>query len=223
MTDDKNTDLSLFYEYIGGFVVAFEETCGAVRFCITQALHGNGLKDTTVAQAVTADLTAAPLHKMLLGLSGIAVSKRKDDHLRRVSKELLKRYQELIGIRNELLHSRWHINEVFFQSGKVLRIKEKNASEGLRSSDKVSTRIELPEIYLWIKEAEELTSLFLQMQGYLYDTFLEINGTFRSPELHNVEQIQKLYEQIFVFREGELRSTSGIELIGRFVPKHEST
>ena len=224
MSDNVDARLSLYREYIGGFVIAFEETCNRVRICITFALLGDGLRNQALARAVTADLTAGQLHNMLKGLSGIAASENNNDHLRKVMKVLLSRYQKLTEIRNEFLHSNWNFENIFVdETERIIRFKQTNAARGPRNSEKVPVKLDLSEIYYWIKEAEELSEFFLQLYAYLHDTFREINDDFSIAHHLGLEKIQQSWEKTFVFENGNLRSTLKIERRGRFVPKHEPT
>lgn len=221
MGHDRDTLKSQYREYIGGFVIAFEEVCHIVRTCITFSLHGDGLKTQTIAQAITADLTANQLHNMLMGIAGVAATKQKDEHLQAVVKHLLNRYRKLIEVRNEFLHSYWTVDHIEEDSN-IGRVKFTNSAQGPRMSSKESASPDLSEIYRWIKESEELFGLFLSLVMYLNEAFEKSHEEFTTPEKPGYYTTQNIYKnQVFVFEQGLLKSHKVSR--SRFTPKHEAT
>jgi hypothetical protein len=94
-----------FISSLGTFVITFERVCDAMRQCILLIFRKEGLRNQSIAQAVIADRTAAPLREMLGSV--YSCLKDQDAKDRKAVLKLLQRIDALGKFRNQLLHSCW--------------------------------------------------------------------------------------------------------------------
>ena len=101
------------YASLGKCVVKFEQVCYAMRTTIIFILDDSGLKNQQLTNILLADHTAEPLRSILLSLIGETVPLNGNE--KEIIKNIFARIQQLIGSRNEIVHSMWFIgwsNEV---------------------------------------------------------------------------------------------------------------
>ena len=96
------TQTEELYAAIGRFVVKFEHVCQAMYGAILWALQSNGLRTQRLADTILAGHTAEPLLKIF---GSLLVEIRNDDEQdRKIVRNFLKRVQELIEKRNNIIH-----------------------------------------------------------------------------------------------------------------------
>jgi len=95
------------YEKIGRFAVGFERVVNKMQLGVFVLLWENGLRDEELGRAVTAGLSAYDILTTLRSAFGVYLKRNPNDDLTKVAGALLKRVQEILARRNELLHSFW--------------------------------------------------------------------------------------------------------------------
>ena len=119
------------YEKIGHFVVRFEQAIEIMRICILVILEQQGLKNESLAIAVTARIGAYDILDILRSAIAVYLGDNPDPHLSKVSQELFKRTQELLVRRNQFLHSLWLDREPSYDAAN-LGYSFSNTKEGVK-------------------------------------------------------------------------------------------
>lgn len=103
----RDSQIKDLHRAFGEFAVAFESVTHQEWRCILWLLDGAGLKDQQIVQILLAGYTAEPMRVMLQSLIGHI---RPDNAAEKaIVKNLLVRHQNLISIRNDVLHGIWFI------------------------------------------------------------------------------------------------------------------
>ncbi len=176
-----------WYAALGQFVVQFEDVCSNMETCIIFALHSDGLRNQNLAQALLADLTAAPL---LQSFRAIVAELRKNDiEDLRILDNASKRVEKLIEQRNEVVHRTWFVGWAAVEQedfSTVSSWKFKKTKRGPEFKPKSYTASDLDDLS---KNAGELAKIILRMNGCLSlgtsfsKTFkVDKDGTVRLPE-----------------------------------------
>ena len=95
------------YRSIGKFSVKFEQIVHSMSLGITMMLSMNGLNNQQLAHIMLAELTAYPT-KSIFGAM-IAEIRELSDRDRQIVNGILKRVQDLIDRRNDIVHSTWFV------------------------------------------------------------------------------------------------------------------
>lgn len=96
-----------FYTYIGKFAVEFEAICFVMESGIRGILYREGLKNDQIQEILLAGLTAEPLSALYRSLCGEFLQPNQIET--EIIKYSFKLFQELISIRNDVLHGKWAI------------------------------------------------------------------------------------------------------------------
>ena len=95
------------YEKIGHFVVRFEQAIEIMRICVLVILEQHGLKNESLAIAVTAKIGAYDILDILRSAIAVYLIDNPDPHLSEISPKLFREVKKLLERRNQLLHSLW--------------------------------------------------------------------------------------------------------------------
>ena len=95
------------YRSIGLFTVEFEHVILAMRQGITFFLHKGGLRNQQLSNNLLAKITAGPLKDIFEAMIPDVVSLSEPDQI--IVNKILKRTQELIESRNNIIHSTWFV------------------------------------------------------------------------------------------------------------------
>ena len=107
MNDKIENFANRLFAPIGRFVVQFENVCEALRSGGTRIFANAGLQKQELAELTFAGLTASPLLDVFVSLVSEAFDLTEPQH--ETVKDLRKRAQELIAIRNRAIHSTWYL------------------------------------------------------------------------------------------------------------------
>lgn len=95
------------FRAIGEFVVRFEHAIGMAAFAVQSMLEHRGLDSRRLSGVVVANLTADPTLDIFFSLAAEVAGAQWDDADRLVVKRLRSRAQELVKVRNDIVHSQW--------------------------------------------------------------------------------------------------------------------
>jgi hypothetical protein len=176
-----------WYAALGQFVVQFEHVCKNMETCIIFALHGDGLRNQNLAQALLTDLTAAPLHQSFRAI--VAELRKNDTEDLRILDNVSKRVEKLIEDRNEVVHRTWFVGWAAVDQedfSTVRSWKFKKTRRGAEFKPKSYTTSALDDLS---KKADELAKIISRMDGCLgigtsfsKNFKVEKDGTVRLPE-----------------------------------------
>jgi hypothetical protein len=107
MSEEINRFADRLFAPIGRFVVSFENLCHELRVTGIRIFEMAGLKKSELAEITFAGLTASPLLEVIVSL----ISQSFDLSSEQANKlgEIRKRAENLISIRNRVIHSTWHL------------------------------------------------------------------------------------------------------------------
>jgi len=174
------------YRAIGKFVVEFELICYWIRFGITFILHNEGLHNQNVTQILLARIGAEELRSSFESLVNELYN--LNDIEKKIFKNAIKRFQDLITDRNNVVHSTWFVgygneNSTDFKTT-VGHKPDKNKS-GVKWK---SFSYTAENFHNLTKEANSLANIFQRLQGLLtagisFDNEFKIdeNGEVRVP------------------------------------------
>jgi hypothetical protein len=100
-----------FREKLGAFVIAFERMCETMQISILALLKSQGLSNDSMAHVVIADMTSAPLQRLLGAMYSHLPGQSKED--REAVSEMLREIDKVTELRNSLLHSVWQFPQAF--------------------------------------------------------------------------------------------------------------
>jgi len=176
-----------WYAALGQFVVQFEHVCSDMETCIIFALHGDALRNQNLAQALLADLTAAPLLQSFRAI--VAELRKNDKEDLRILDNVSKRVEKLIEDRNDVVHRTWFVGWAAVEQEDFSTVgswKFKKTKRGPEFKPKSYTSSDLDDLS---KNADELAKTIFRMNGCLgFGTSFSMNfkvdkdGTVRLPE-----------------------------------------
>lgn len=158
--DEQTEEL---YAGFGRFAVQFEHLCNTMRQCLMFALHGAGLRNQELARILLADLTAYPLKTRLL--STVAELEGEGSEGAETVARVLKRVQDLIERRNDVIHATWYIGWASEQDtdfSEVKSAKDKLTRKGVKVYSDQHTRADFDDL---TAEAKELTEAVNRLLG----------------------------------------------------------
>ena len=165
------------YASIGKFVVKFEQVCHAMRITIILILDGSGLKNQQLTNIMLADHTAEPLRSILLSLIGETVPLNKNE--KEIIKNIFARIQQLIGSRNDIVHSMWFIG---WSNDTMIDFSEAPGYKLHKNKDGEATKTfkyKKEDFEKLSKEAEILSELVFRLHGCILGKFsIERNFDF---------------------------------------------
>ena len=165
------------YASIGKFVVKFEQVCHTMRTLIIFILDGSGLKNQQLTNILLADHTAEPLRGILLSLIGETVSLNENE--KEIVKNIFARIQQLIGIRNDIVHSMWFIgwrNKTMIDFAEASGYKLHKNKDGSATKTFKYKKEDFEELS---KEAEILSELVFRLHACIITKFcIEKNFDF---------------------------------------------
>ena len=154
-----------WYAALGQFVVQFEHVCSNMESCIIFALHGDGLRNQNLAQALLADLTAAPLLQSFRAI--VAELRKNDPEDLRILDDVSKRVAKLIEDRNEVVHRTWFVGWAAEEQEDFSIVdswKFKKTRRGPEFKPKSYTATDLDDLS---KNAADLAKIIFRMNGCL--------------------------------------------------------
>lgn len=149
------------YASLGKCLVKFELVCHNMRAAIIFILDDYGLKNQQVANIMLAGHTAEPLRSILLSLIGETVSLNKNE--KEIIKNIFARIQQLIGSRNDIVHSMWFIG---WSNDTMIDFSEASGYKLHKNKDGSVTKIfkyTKEDFEKLSKEAEILSQLVLRL------------------------------------------------------------
>jgi hypothetical protein len=107
MTDEFNRFADRLFAPVGRFVVSFENLCHELRTMGIRLFEMAGLRKSDLAEITFAGLTASPLLEVIVSLisQSFDLSTEQANQL----SEIRKRAENLIAIRNRIIHSTWRL------------------------------------------------------------------------------------------------------------------
>lgn len=157
------------YAALGRFSVAFEHVIFMLQFAVTHALQRDGLRTQALAQALLAGQTADPTRRIFTAVIA-AVLHDAPDSERAILSNIDKRLQEMIEVRNDIIHRTWFIgwaskDDTDFSTTSSWKIKNTKTgpkfvprSGSVEDFDRLSSRAD---------ELAELAELVKRLQGCL--------------------------------------------------------
>lgn len=93
------------YIFLGRFAVEFEDICHTMESGVRCILAGEGLGNEKIQEVLLAGLTAEPLRSLFHSLCYEHLKPNEEETS--IIDTVFKKFQELIGLRNDLLHTAW--------------------------------------------------------------------------------------------------------------------
>lgn len=93
-----------FFQFVGQFAVEFELVCREMEECAMDLLEREGLRNRSIRKILLANQTAEPLRNLLQALLAEFFDQER---FRVVIKKIFQEMQDLIAIRNEIIHAKW--------------------------------------------------------------------------------------------------------------------
>ena len=149
------------YASLGKFVVKFEQVCHVMRTSIIFILDDSGLKNQQLANIMLAGHTAEPLSSILRSLIGETIPLNKNE--KEIIKNIFARIQQLIGSRNDVVHSMWFIG---WSNDIMIDFAEASGYKLHKNKDGSATKIfkyEKVDFEKLSKEAEILSELVFRL------------------------------------------------------------
>lgn len=158
------------YAAIGKFACEFELLCQQIRMSIWQCLIFWGIKREGLIWVIVADLTAAPLLKLLEGLHAETFKSLPNLAVEKiVSDKLLKEISELITERNKIIHGTYWIgftNETQTEFDEIIGFKHKsNKSAGHHIESLPESK---EEYEILSNKLENIRNLLTRLSAYIY-------------------------------------------------------
>jgi len=184
-TEGKNSDWTPHYACIGEYVVQFEEIVGKIRFALSTIFQYQGLKDSRLSEIVFGQkqFTADPLIVCYESICNeLFKEKEKAQEILKSISSFKNRFSKQIGVRNDLLHSRYFIgphvvyfSEQPFPSTQMPVIKDSPKRTGARKKEVVDS---VEDVNVHIKELKELNTLFseidMKVTRFIFDNKMEV-------------------------------------------------
>jgi hypothetical protein len=172
------------YAAIGRFAVKFEHVCHVMSSTIVLALQSDGLRTQSLANAVSAGLTADPLRKIFGAI--LAEARDDDENDKKIITNVLTRVQRLTERRNDVIHRTWFVGWASLEDqdfAGASGFKFVNTNKGVEFRDISYTVSVFDDLSA---EADELSDIIQRMSGCLmlgkryYDNFkIDPDGTVR--------------------------------------------
>jgi len=141
MESPANDDLS---KKLGSFVMVFEDLNQSMLADIRTILLKNGLKNEAIQEIILSDLTAEPIRSMLQSLCAEVLN--PDTEEMKILSKVFKEIQDLIKIRNEVVHSVWA--EININGKKIVLTTKLKRSRNGSTTKTILTTSKLLEEYI---------------------------------------------------------------------------
>jgi len=180
-------------QLIGEFIIEFEQICGFIRFIILDILYPNASKlDNNNVEILLEGLTADPLRKKLESL--IFDNYNDDKELINFSKEISKKFESLISIRNSFAHGSILLGRKNLSgesSGNTFLLKHsKTTKEGI---DRNSMIIENSNLEYLIEQTRDIYNIYSHIILLIDKEYPENNRNFSKEYItKKIESIGKI-------------------------------
>jgi len=98
-------DVERIFTFIGRFAVEFEDICHTMESGVRCILVGEGLGNEKIQEVLLAGFTAEPLRSLFHSLCYEHLKPNEEE--KKIIETVFNKVQELIGLRNDLLHTTW--------------------------------------------------------------------------------------------------------------------
>jgi hypothetical protein len=161
MSDSFNIFADRLFAPLGRFIFNFEYLCHELRATGVRVFEIAGLKKLELAEVTFAGLTASPLLEVIASL--LAQSANLSSEQTRQLCDIRKRVENLIVIRNRVIHSTWQLfdfADVEYGAPDGLLINKRRKRTGLETLTTVMNKQELERLCEETREVADLIKTF---------------------------------------------------------------
>ena len=162
MPDKTNCLSHDLYAAIGKFSVEFEQLCFEIQNTIITILSREGLRNDNVMKILLAGDTAEPLRQKLFALLPETV--RLNDQEKKILKNMFSRIQELINLRNDMLHSTWCIGWIEEPIEMASSAKGQKYDKNKNGANTKEFDFKVSDLNLLTEKAVRLKSLIIRLK-----------------------------------------------------------
>lgn len=152
------------YRAYGRFAVAFEHICSNIHHTIAGLLHHEGLRNRQVSNVLLAGMTAEPLRALLIALVR-EVKRDLSVEDWKIFDKLMHQFQQMIGQRNDVIHSTWFIGYASVQDTDFSNASGYKHHRNKKGASVKTFDVSVSHFDSLADQAGELASLFMQLDA----------------------------------------------------------